>query len=201
MTRSKVIVITGSIATGKSAVTEIIRKHGLQVIDADEIAHEVLKKEFIAEKIRENFGDEFLLKGKVNRSALSDYVFKNKEKLEILNKIMHREIFKEINAKIQESKDEVLFVDMPLYFELKDKMVEYSFKADEIWLVYVKKATQIKRLMNRDNITREIAVKKINSQISVETKKAMSDVIIENDGFIAELEEKVEKLIKMYGQH
>ena len=55
--------------------------------------------------------------------------------------------------------------------------------------------------MNRDNITREIAVKKINSQISVETKKAMSDVIIENDGFIAELEEKVEKLIKMYGQH
>ena len=114
---------------------------------------------------------------------------------------MHREIFKEINAKIQESEDKVLFVDMPLYFELKDKMVEYSFKADEIWLVYVKKATQIKRLMNRDNITREIAVKKINSQISVETKKAMSDVIIENDGFIAELEEKVEKLIKMYGQH
>lgn len=201
MTRSKVIVITGSIATGKSAVTEIVRKHGFQVIDADEIAHEVLKKEFIAEKIRENFGDEFLLKGKVNRPALSDYVFNNKEKLEILNKIMHREIFKEINSKIQESKDEVLFVDMPLYFELKDKMVEYSFKADEIWLVYVKKATQIKRLMNRDNITREIAVKKINSQISVETKKAMSDVIIENDGFIAELEEKVEKLIKMYGQH
>ena len=79
MTRSKVIVITGSIATGKSAVTEIIRKHGFQVIDADEIAHEVLKKEFIAERIRENFGDEFLLKGKVNRPALSDYVFNNKK--------------------------------------------------------------------------------------------------------------------------
>lgn len=201
MTQSKVIVITGSIATGKSAVTEILRRHGFKVIDADEIAHEVLEKEFIAEKIRENFGDEFLLNGKVNRPALSDYVFKNKEKLEILNKIMHREIFKEINAKIQESEDKVLFVDMPLYFELKDKMLEYSFKADEVWLVYVKKDTQIKRLMNRDSISKEMAIKKINSQISVETKKVMSDIVVENDGSIAELEEKVEKLIKMYGQH
>lgn len=199
MTQSKVIVITGSIATGKSAVTEILRRHGFKVIDADEIAHEVLEKEFIAEKIRENFGDEFLLNGKVNRPALSDYVFKNKEKLEILNKIMHREIFKEINAKIQESEDKVLFVDMPLYFELKDKMLEYSFKADEVWLVYVKKDTQIKRLMNRDSISKEMAIKKINSQISVETKKVMSDIVVENDGSIAELEEKVEKLIKMYG--
>lgn len=201
MTQSKVIVITGSIATGKSAVTEILRRHGFKVIDADEIAHEVLEKEFIAEKIRESFGDEFLLNGKVNRPALSDYVFKNKEKLEILNKIMHREIFKEINAKIQESEDKVLFVDMPLYFELKDKMLEYSFKADEVWLVYVKKDTQIKRLMNRDSISKEMAIKKINSQISVETKKVMSDIVVENDGSIAELEEKVEKLIKMYGQH
>ncbi|MDY2987254.1 MAG: dephospho-CoA kinase [Peptoniphilus sp.] len=200
MTQSKVIVITGSIATGKSAVTEILRRHGFKVIDADEIAHEVLEKEFIAEKIRENFGDEFLLNGKVNRPALSDYVFKNKEKLEILNKIMHREIFKEINAKIQESEDKVLFVDMPLYFELKDKMLEYSFKADEVWLVYVKKDTQIKRLMNRDSISKEMAIKKINSQISVETKKVMSDIVVENDGSIAELEEKLEKLIKMYGQ-
>lgn len=199
MTQSKVIVITGSIATGKSAVTEILRRHGFKVIDADEIAHEVLEKEFIAEKIRENFGDEFLLNGKVNRPALSDYVFKNKEKLEILNKIMHREIFKEINVKIQESEDKVLFVDMPLYFELKDKMLEYSFKADEVWLVYVKKDTQIKRLMNRDSISKEMAIKKINLQISVETKKVMSDIVVENDGSIEELEEKLEKLIKMYG--
>lgn len=196
MILSKVIVITGSIATGKSAVTEIIKKNGFEVIDADEIGHEVLEKDFIAKQIGESFGDEFLKQGSVDRARLSKYVFQNQEKIEILNSIMHQAIFDEINYRIKNSTDKVIFVDMPLYYEIENKLLDYGFKSDEVWLVYVSKKIQIERLMKRDCITSEVALQKINSQIDIELKKDRADSIIENEKSLEELEERVNFLIK-----
>ncbi|WP_455257227.1 dephospho-CoA kinase [Peptoniphilus asaccharolyticus] len=196
MIPSKVIVITGSIATGKSAVTEIIKKNGFEVIDADEIGHEVLEKDFITKQIGESFGGEFLKKGSVDRARLSKYVFQNQEKIEILNSIMHQAIFDEINYRIKNSTDKVIFVDMPLYYEIENKLLDYGFKSDEVWLVYVSKKIQIERLMKRDCITSEVALQKINSQIDIELKKDRADSIIENEKSLEELEERVNFLIK-----
>lgn len=196
MKQSKVIVITGSIATGKSAVTDIITKSGYEVIDADKIGHEILNFSEIVEKIRISFGDEFIENNKVNRKKLSEYVFKNQSKFEVLNEIMHSAIFTEINRRIEISNGEIVFVDIPLYFEIEDKLSAYGFKANEVWLVYVNKDVQVKRLMDRDKISKEKAEEKISSQINIDSKREEADIILDNSKDLKSLEFQIFDLLK-----
>lgn len=195
MKQNKVVVITGSIATGKSAVTNILKTKGYEIIDADKISHEVLNFTSIKLQIEKNFGKEFISNGIVDRKKLSDYVFKN-NKLEILNTIMHGAIFEEINKQIKKEKG-LVFVDIPLYFEIEDKLKKYNFYADEVWLVYVGYELQLERLMSRDKISKEEAKIKIESQISIEEKKKRADVIINNQDTLEKLEIQINKLLKI----
>ena len=87
-------------------------------------------------------------------------------------------------------------MDIPLLFENEDVNKKYGLEFDEIWLVYVDRETQIKRLMDRDGISREYAEKKINSQISVEEKRKKADVIIDNSGTLEETFAQVEENLR-----
>ena len=108
---------------------------------------------------------------------------------------MHPEIYKEINKKTR-GKEDLVFVDIPLLFENEDINKKYGLDFDEIWLVYVDRETQIRRLMDRDDISRDYAEKKINSQISVEEKRKKADVIIDNSGTLEETFAQVEENLK-----
>lgn len=195
MKQSKIIVITGSIATGKSAATNILRKRGFTVVDADKIGHEVLLYPKIIDEIAEKFGKEYIENGFVNRARLSKYVFEN-NRLEDLNKIMHEAIFQKIKAEIEAVKDKIVFVDMPLYFELEGKLEQYDFRADEVWLVFVNENIQLQRLMQRDEISKTEAIKKISSQIGIEEKKQKATKILFNESTVEELEEQIDTLLK-----
>lgn len=195
MNQNKIIGLTGSIATGKSQVSNYLKDKGIKVVDADLIARDVANYKSVKNKIKKVFGDDLYINDQLDRKKLAEIIFANKIHRQKLNGIMHPEIYKEINKKTR-GKEDLVFVDIPLLFENEDVNKKYGLDFDEIWLVYVDRETQIKRLMNRDDISREYAEEKINSQIPVEEKRKKADVIIDNSGTLEETFAQVEENLK-----
>ena len=195
MSQNKIIGLTGSISTGKTQVSNYLRDRGEKVIDADLIAREVVDLGPVKEKIKEAFGNDIYKDDELDRKALGEIVFRDKEKRQVLNEIEHPEIYRIILEEIKNSKGRV-FVDIPLLFESQHLNERYGLDFDEVWLVYVSRETQVKRLIKRDRISRGYALEKINSQMSVEDKKIMADVIIDNSGSLEETFKQVEENLK-----
>lgn len=195
MSQNKIIGLTGSISTGKTQVSNYLRDRGEKVIDADLIAREVVDLGPVKKKIKEAFGNDIYKDDELDRKALGEIVFRDKEKRQVLNEIEHPEIYRIILEEIKNSKGRV-FVDIPLLFESQHLNERYGLDFDEVWLVYVDRETQVKRLIKRDRISKGYALEKINSQMSVEDKKIMADVIIDNSGSLEETFKQVEKNLK-----
>lgn len=194
MKRCKIIGITGSIATGKSQVSNILRGLGYNVIDSDLIAREVASRKDILDIIRDNFGEEAVQDNKLNRAYIRDIVFKDDEKLETLNNIMHSEIYKIMLQRVVE--EEINFMDVPLLFETLEDAKEHGIKYDEIWVVYTSPSIQMERLMARDSIDLLEAKRIIDSQISIEEKRNLADYVIENNEDLDKLRENVLKALE-----
>lgn len=195
MNQNKVIGLTGSIATGKSQVSNYLRDKGIKVVDADLIARDLVDIPIVKDEIKKAFGENIYVNENLDRKKLAEIVFNNDKKRNILNDIMHPHIYKIILDEIKNSK-EIVFVDIPLLFENEKVNEKFGLKFDEIWLVYVDREIQIKRLMDRDGISRYYAEKKINSQISVEEKRKKADVIIDNRFTVEETFMQVEENLK-----
>lgn len=195
MNQNKVIGLTGSIATGKSQVSNYLRDKGIKVVDADLIARDLVDIPIVKDEIKKAFGENIYVNENLDRKKLAEIVFNNDKKRNILNDIMHPHIYKIILDEIRNSK-EIVFVDIPLLFENEKVNEKFGLSFDEIWLVYVDREIQIERLMKRDGISRDYAEKKINSQISVEEKRKKSDVIIDNSGTLEETFIQVEENLK-----
>ncbi len=184
-----IIGLTGGIASGKSTVSSYLSELGAAIIDSDKIAHSVLKDPFAYNRIVSKFGSNILDdNAMINRSYLGEIVFNNPGKRKELEKITHPLIISKIHKKIEEfqKKNRIVILDAPLLFEVNlDKIV------DQTWVVYVDKKTQIKRLMNRNDLSYEEAKTRIESQLSLETKRLMADVVINNTGSIEALKADV----------
>ena len=188
----KIIGITGGISCGKSSVTNIIKELGFTIIDCDKISYELtLKGNSIYNEILRVFGIDYLNNNQeIDRKKLGQLVFNNKDAKEKLNSISHPLIIEELKRQIGLNNG-IIFLEIPLLFETK---LEYL--CDVIICVYVDKETQIIRLMNRDNIDREFAIKKINSQMDLSVKKALSDYVIYNDKELNNTKEQIINIIK-----
>lgn len=198
----KVIVITGSIGTGKSTAVNSIKRFGYQVLDSDKIVHDGYNKgEDLYYKVVERFGKEILNEDEsINRKKLGKIVFNDEVSLKDLNKITHTHVIQELMKGIEECKDEVIFLDIPLILERMKQEKEYGLKFDEIWLIYVSPEIQIERLRQRaikENKNPEDVLNIINKQIPIKEKVAMSDEVIDNEGTIEELEIKIRELLKI----
>lgn len=196
----KLIGLTGGIATGKSTVSNILVEKGYGVIDADKIAKKIVErgKDSYYEVV-EFFGDEILLENReIDRKVLGKIIFNDESLRETLNNLTHPYIFKEIKNQIESiSKDNsIIFLDIPLLFEQYELLGQYSIELDEIWLVFCDKITQINRLTNRDNISKEEALKRISSQMSLDKKRRMSSKTIDNSKDIEYLKKQIDKLLK-----
>lgn len=195
----KIIGLTGGIATGKSTVSNIIKQLGYVVIDADKIARDIVAiGEDAYKEIVQHFGEDIVDEnGNINRKKLGNIVFNNYKEREILNNITHPHIMRTIKRLIDEnSKERLIFIDVPLLIEGLNSFNEYGICFDEIWLVYVDEETQIQRLMERDCINREDAVKKIRAQIPIEEKIKYATKIIDNRGDISYLEKRVREMVE-----
>ncbi len=197
--KSRIIGITGGIATGKTTVCNFIKDKGYKVIDSDEIARRLMKKDGISYKeIVEHFGEEILNKnGEIDRKLLGNKVFSDPELLKVLNSITHPYIFKEIKNDIERNKQErIIFLDIPLLFEEYNNILKYDIYFDQIWLVYADKDIQVDRLMKRNNLSRKEAIDRIDSQLYIDKKKEKSDIIIFNLDSIDSLKENINFLLK-----
>ncbi len=174
MKYSYAIVLTGSIATGKSSVASVFSDFGFDIIDADQIAHEVLDEE--VDQIVELFGEQYRLASGVDRKALGTLVFSDKKKREILESHLHPLIQKKIEN-LSEELDKLkkpYLIDIPLFFEFERYNIASSI------VVYAPVDIQLHRLMDRDGFSKEQAQKRISSQIDIEIKKAKATYVIDN---------------------
>ena len=184
------LALTGSIASGKSTVASLLKLHGLQCIDADATAHEILDEE--AEEIAKLFGSEYLIGSKVDRTKLGKLIFSNKEKREMLNHFMHPLIRNRIALKAQrfEKLQFPYLIDIPLFFETKAYDIAYSV------VVYTPKEIQLERLVKRNKLSPEEAEQRIAAQMDIEEKKQMADFVIDNSGKLPHLQEECELFVE-----
>lgn len=188
----KVIGLTGSIASGKSTVSNRLKTMGYQVIDCDQINHEILKKDKIGYTlVVEAFGSDILNSDlEINRKALGNLIFSNNELKEKLNNILHPLIKDIVKKEIDGSSEKLIFLDCPLLFETDfHKLCDYTI------VVYVNLDTQIQRLMQRDGITFPDALKKIYAQMPLDEKLTLADFVVDNCHALADLDWQIKQLL------
>ena len=178
---AKIIGITGGIASGKSTVTDFLRQQGYQVIDADQVVHELQEPGGrLYQALLSTFGSAILQEdGRLDRPKLGAMIFGNPELLaqssQLQNEIIREELARRRDL-LAETED-IFFMDLPLLFEL-----QYEDWFDQIWLVDVTKETQLSRLMARNALSLEEAEKRIAAQLSLQEKRRRADVLIDNNG-------------------
>ena len=190
----KIIGITGGIASGKSTVTEFLRQKGFQVVDADAVVHQLQKPGGrLFQILVEHFGEKILLEnGDLNRHLLASLIFSNPEEQEWSRRTQGEIIREELVAlRNQLAQTEALFfMDIPLLFEQ-----DYASWFDETWLVYVNRDVQLERLMRRDQISKEAAESRLNSQWPLERKISLASHSLDNNGNQEQLIAQVVQLL------
>ena len=191
----KIIGITGGIASGKSTVTEFLRQKGFQVVDADAVVHQLQKPGGqLYQVLVEHFGEKILLEnGELNRPLLASLIFSNPEEQEWSKRTQGEIIREELAAlRNQFAQTEALFfMDIPLLFEQN-----YASWFDETWLVYVNRDIQLERLMKRDQISKEAAETRLNSQWPLERKISLASHSLDNNGNREQLIAQVIQLLE-----
>jgi dephospho-CoA kinase len=187
------IALTGGIASGKTVVASILRDLGLVVVEADEIAHEILRDPLVKRRIAEAFGARVLRNdGEVDRRVLAEIVFTDVAKLRLLESITHpliRQKIKELEEAALAAGKTVVSV-IPLLFE---KGLERGY--DRVWVTFAPKEVCQRRLQQRDMLTEEAARARMAVQMDPAVKASRADVIIDTDCALKDLRERVAKLV------
>jgi dephospho-CoA kinase len=189
----RVIGITGGMGCGKSTVSKILEDYGAEVIDSDKIGREVLENSTTVVELIENFGLDIEENGKICKKTLSEIVFKDKQKLELLNSIMHKKIAYEVGEIIKNSKkndkhDKIFVLDLPL--PVKEGFID---RCQEVWVIVSSMENRIQRILLRDNLSYEQIISRINSQMTMDEYIKFGDRIIYNNSDENSLKELVKK--------
>lgn len=190
-----ILGLTGGIATGKSTVTGMLRERGIPVIDADQIAREVVEPGKPAyEAIVRHFGREILLEdGQIDRKKLGEIVFSDEAERQKLNTIVHpevRRVMREEAEAAEQNGAEIVFMDIPLLFESK-----LAYMVEKIVVVYAPQSMQLARMMERDELEEEQARKRLRAQFPIEQKSQEADFLIDNSRTREQTERQVEELL------
>ncbi|MFP7478077.1 dephospho-CoA kinase [Terribacillus saccharophilus] len=192
-----VIGLTGGIASGKSTVSSLFKEYGIPVVDADIVAREVVEPgEPALASIVDAFGSEILLPdGSLDRQKLGGIIFRDLEKREILNGIVHPVVRERMTADRDRLKTEhpAVVLDIPLLFEGNQLHL-----VDKVVVVHVDPQIQLERLMQRNNLTEQEALDRINSQMSLADKATRADAVIDNNGSRDETKAQLEKLLSSW---
>lgn len=194
---SKIYGLTGGIAAGKTTVLKIFQEAGCRIFDADQVARIIVEPGTVGLKqITKQFSKNILLPdGSLNRKKLGRIVFSDRRQLNILTGITGPLIRKRILKMIEDAKndpsEQINIFEVQLLFESN-----YQPYFDATIAVYVDHETQLKRLMKRNNITKQAAEDKINSQMSMDEKREKADYWIDNSQTIDDLKNQIQQLLK-----
>ena len=183
-----ILGITGSFGSGKTTVANIFRKCGFEVINADELYHNIYEKD---EKLKNKIIEEF---GTLDRNQIKKIVFNDYKRLKKLNEITHPVIIKEIKNKIKEIKrnneDSNIALDVPLLIEAKMQDM-----VDKIIVVKCNKKIQLERLLKKGKHTRKEIENIISSQMPLNEKLKHADFTIDNNSSISAVEKQIAQII------
>jgi len=192
-----IVGLTGGVASGKTAVSQVLKEEGAYIIDADQIARELVQPHKPAwnELIRA-FGKEILQEdGFIHRKKLADKVFADPKKRKLLNQILHPRIKEEMDRRTKEigqkDPEAIVVIDAPLIVELGDHR-----EMDKLIVVASTQTQQIERLKERDGIGPEEALRILSSQMPVEEKVNLADFVIRNEGSFEETKKRAKEVFK-----
>lgn len=196
MIEKMIIGLTGSIASGKSTVSQLLKDKGYAIIDADIVARLVVEPgSNTLKEITNQFGSEVLhADGTLNREALGTMIFHNPVKRKQLNELMHPAIRNEMIKQRDELKNEgleTIIMDIPLLFESR-----LQHFVEKILVVSVSEEIQLERLIKRNSLSKEEAEIRIKSQLPVSEKEKGADAVIYNNGSIEESKIQLERILK-----
>ena len=189
------VVLTGGIASGKTAVSDGFRRLGVPVVDTDVIARQLVEPGQPAlARIAEIFGHGILdSTGELDRKKMREAIFSDHEKKAQLEQVLHPLIGEEVLRRLEQLSASYCVLVVPLYAE------SGSYRwVDRVLLVDVSEEQQIRRVMLRDDISKEQAEAILDAQASRAERAALADDVIDNSGTLDELEDRIETLHKKY---
>lgn len=185
-----IVGLTGGIAMGKTTISQFLKSKAIPVVDADQIAHEILTVDEVKVKLMDTFGESILDKNQnTDRRKLGPIVFNDQRQLEKLNIIVQPYIRTEIVRQLDNfSASKVVVLDAPVLFEQGyEKMVDY------LMVIKTSAQIQVERLMQRDSLNEIDAQKRIQAQMPIEEKVKKADIVIDTSGTIEETRSQVVK--------
>ena len=190
----KVIGLTGGIGSGKSTVSRFLAELGATIVDLDRVGHEVCKPDTeVLRRVVTTFGRQILTPGgDIDREKLGEIVFGNPESLVQLNQIMHPRIYEIVTSKLDDYRRQgmdVVVLEAPLLIE-----VGWTSSVDEVWITTAPEATVLSRLKEQRGMSRQEALARIHSQLSLEERIKHADVVIDTDCSLDKLRARVEEL-------
>ncbi len=189
---TKIIGLTGGIGSGKTTIGGFFKVSGIQVYIADDAGKKVMQNEQVLKSIKETFGPEVFKNDFLDRVELAKIVFNDPEKLQKLNKIVHPAVKQDFEGWLQKNKKEPFVVyEAAILFESN----KYE-DCDIIISVEAPLETRILRVLERDNTTRELVLKRINAQWTDVQRAAKSDFVIENIN-LGIAKKEVDKILKI----
>ncbi|TMD46811.1 MAG: dephospho-CoA kinase [Chloroflexi bacterium] len=193
----RVLGLTGGIGSGKSMVAQIFARLGAVVIDADQLAREVVEPGQPAlQEIATAFGRDVLLSdGRLDRSKLAGIIFADPAARARLDAITHPRIRARMDEEIKarRSGPGVLIVDIPLLYE-NDR----THSVERVIVVWVDPQTQLRRIRRRDGLSAEAARQRIAAQMPLDAKRARADHVIDNSGSREDTRRQVEAIYHLY---
>jgi dephospho-CoA kinase len=186
----RLIGLTGGIATGKSTVANYLANaYNLPILDADIYARDAVAVDSpILGAIAQRYGQDVLLKdGNLNRAKLGEIIFHQPKEKNWVESLIHPYVSDRIQQEITASSAQVLVLAIPLLFEANMENL-----ATEIWVVSCSPQQQLDRLMQRNNLTHEQAIVRINSQLPLAEKIDRADVVLDNSSSIEKLTQQID---------
>ncbi len=194
-----IIGLTGGIGSGKSTLANLLQSRGGFVIDADQLAREVVQKGSPAlVQIAEHFGKEVLLEdGNLNRKLLGEMVFASPEKLALLGSLTHPTITKRISELICENwEHHFIVIDAALLIESGTTAL-----CDKIIVVTAKRDTRVLRIIQRDHVNEEVALRRMDAQSTDAYRIQFANYTIKNDDDLRSLDGEIDKiLLDIFGE-
>ena len=186
-----IVGLTGGVASGKTTVSEVLREEGATLIDADQIARELVQPQTSAwQELVRVFGNEILDRdGSIDRQKLASLIFSNPRQRSRLNRILHPRIKEEIRRRLksirQKDPKAIVVIDVPLLIETGGHR-----EMDKVIVVVCTETQQIERLRRRNQLSEEQARAMLSSQMSLEEKTTVADYVIGNEGSLEETRQK-----------
>lgn len=184
--------LTGGIGSGKSTVAKIFEVIGIPVFYADNETKNIINYDKnIISLIKENFGEIYTLQNIIDKKKLADIIFKNPEKLEIINSIVHPAVRKKFINWSNKQKSKYTLMEAAILFESGTYKI-----LDKTITVFADQKTRIKRVCSRDNIPAEKVIDRIKNQMSDHEKIKLADFVINNN----EKDMIIAQVLKIHGQ-